>query len=94
MKFMLTFSRQSAVIRGAALRGLEYIAPRSRQSRRHYGFSCGDVFREGIDDEDDSYPCAITGEKYCSGRMLWTIEKVFYSKSSCSVYPQILKLFS
>ncbi|KAF7905182.1 uncharacterized protein EAF01_005703 [Botrytis porri] len=37
---------QSAVVRGAALRGLEGIAPRVKQVRRHYGVCLGKVFRE------------------------------------------------
>ncbi|THV47569.1 hypothetical protein BGAL_0302g00120 [Botrytis galanthina] len=37
---------QSAVVRGAALRGLEGIAPRVKQIRRHYGICLGKPFRE------------------------------------------------
>ncbi|KAM0129318.1 hypothetical protein ACHAP3_007821 [Botrytis cinerea] len=46
---------QSAVVRGAALRGLEGIAPRVKHLRRHYGISLDKSFREGIDPEEDSY---------------------------------------
>jgi len=42
--------------------------------RRHYGFSWGLLFREGIDNEADAY--WSFGEKYCRGWMKWVINKV------------------
>ncbi len=51
--------------------------PRTTVCRRHYGFTWGQHFQEGIDDEKNAY--YFWGEKYCSGHMKWMIEKVrFY----------------
>ncbi|TGO59243.1 hypothetical protein BOTNAR_0166g00110 [Botryotinia narcissicola] len=66
---------QSAIVRGAALRGLEGIAPRFKQTRRHYGISLSMPFREGIDPEEDSYIDPWGNLKRCSGRMEWLIFK-------------------
>ncbi|KAF7896081.1 hypothetical protein EAF00_006096 [Botryotinia globosa] len=66
---------QSAVVRGAALRGLEGIAPRAKQLRRHYGICLGLPFREGIDSEEDSYIDPWNDEKMCGQRMRWLILK-------------------
>jgi hypothetical protein len=69
-------SSQSAVVRGAALRGLEGIAPRMKQARRHYGVALGMPFREGKDPEEKAYIREFDDEKYCNGRMKWLISKV------------------
>ncbi|TGO59585.1 hypothetical protein BCON_0043g00440 [Botryotinia convoluta] len=66
---------QSAVVRGAALRGLEGIAPRSKRLRRHYGISLQLPFREGIDSEKDSCIDSWGDEKMCIHRMKWLILK-------------------
>lgn len=73
---MLTCRRQAAVVRGAALRGLEGLAPRMKQARRHYGYSCSRIFREGIDPEEKGYISRFSGRKYCGGMMDWMIAKV------------------
>lgn len=69
------FLRQSAVVRGAALRGLEGIAPRMKRARRHYGFKIASPFREGIDPEDNAFIRNFDGWKYCEGRVEWLIAK-------------------
>ena len=69
-------SRQAAIVRGAALRGLESIVPARRRCRRHYGFSVAERFRQGIDPEYESYICPFDGKKYCGNRIDWAIEKV------------------
>ncbi|TAQ85429.1 hypothetical protein B7494_g6250 [Chlorociboria aeruginascens] len=66
---------QAAVVRGAALRGLEGLAPRMKQARRHYGFSWGLPFREGKDAEKNAYIESFTDTKYCGGRINWVIAK-------------------
>ncbi|KAH8587066.1 Hsp70 family protein-like protein [Bisporella sp. PMI_857] len=66
---------QSAVVRGAALRGLEGIAPRMKRVRRHYGFIMGLPFREGIDPEEKAYYRQLSNEKLCDGRVKWLISK-------------------
>lgn len=71
--------RQSAVVRGAALRGLEGIAPRMKQSRRHYGVGLNDAFREGIDPEENSYFDDFQNQKFCRHRVKWLISKVYKS---------------
>lgn len=76
-------SRQSAIVRGAALRGLVGIAPRKKYCRRHYGFVVGMPFREGIDPESSSMVDPYNYTKLCTNRMLWLINKVrpFLGKS-------------
>jgi len=66
---------QSAVVRGAALRGLESIVPRVKHVRVHYGIALGQPFREGVDPEKLAYYGLIDDTKLCS-RMNWLIEKV------------------
>jgi len=72
---MLICSSQSAVVRGAALRGLENIAPRIKHARKHYGISWSDHFREGIDSESNAFYDNIDNKKLCRGRMKWLISK-------------------
>ncbi|TGO11634.1 hypothetical protein BTUL_0105g00240 [Botrytis tulipae] len=66
---------QSAVVRGAALRGLEGIAPRVKHLRRHYGIRLGFPFREGIDPENQSFIDCWDNIKYCGNRMSWPANK-------------------
>ena len=66
---------QSAVVRGAALRGLEGIAPRMKHVRRHYGFAWGMPFREGIDPEGYAFFDSLDNTKFCRHRMNWLISK-------------------
>ncbi len=71
---------QAAVVRGAALRGLEGTAPRIKYVRRHYGIRVGEVFREGIDPEESAYTSVIDDTKRCGRRLRWLISKVSYQK--------------
>ncbi|TVY34708.1 Chaperone protein DnaK [Lachnellula subtilissima] len=64
---------QSAVVRGAALRGLEGIAPRMKHVRRHYGISLNKLFRKGIDPKEKLY--RMDNTKLCRDRMDWLISK-------------------
>ncbi|RYO94325.1 hypothetical protein DL766_000602 [Monosporascus sp. MC13-8B] len=64
---------QAAIVRGAAIRGLEGTVPDKLICRRHYGFSWGLPFRAGIDEERYSY--MSFGSKFCSGHMNWMIAK-------------------
>ncbi|KAF2084380.1 actin-like ATPase domain-containing protein [Saccharata proteae CBS 121410] len=66
---------QAAIVRGAALRGLENILPVQRKARRHYGFSCAMPFREGIDDERDAFFGIFENQKYCNQRIEWVVHK-------------------
>jgi hypothetical protein len=72
---MLIRSRQAAVVRGAALRGLEGLAPRIKHARRHYGMIVLLPFRENVDPEDRSFVWDLDNLKYCTGRMKWLISK-------------------
>ncbi|KAF7946500.1 hypothetical protein EAE96_009497 [Botrytis aclada] len=66
---------QSAVVRGAALRGLQGIAPRVKHLRRHYGSGQAMDFREGIDPEE-FFTIDLWGDrKLCNGRIGWLISK-------------------
>jgi len=62
-------------VKGAALRGLLGLQPIKRRSPRHYGYSISMRFREGIDDEDNSWACPWEGTKWCRNRMEWFIRK-------------------
>ncbi len=73
---MLILFSQAAVVRGAALRGLEGLAPRIKHARRHYGVSGDFRFRKNIDPENRSYRSDMDNKKYCTGRMEWLICKV------------------
>ncbi|KAK3374126.1 hypothetical protein B0T24DRAFT_577000 [Lasiosphaeria ovina] len=64
---------QSAVVRGAAIRGLEGTTPTVLICRRHYGISYGRPFRSGIDDQKNAY--FHWGEKHCKGWMKWIVSK-------------------
>ncbi|KAF2723145.1 hsp70-like protein [Polychaeton citri CBS 116435] len=66
---------QSAVVLGAALRGLQGTAPRKKRCRRHYGVSLQMPFRQGLDPEDKSRKTNWNNEKMCRGRMKWIIFK-------------------
>ena len=70
---------QSAVVRGAAIRGLEGIAPRVKHARRHYGINLASPFREGIDPEDTAYTDDWDNSKLCGDRMHWLISKVSFN---------------
>ena len=66
---------QSAIVRGAVLRGLGGVQPDARCCRRHYGFAVAKPFREGTDPEYLGFTHDYHGNKYCRGRMSWVIEK-------------------
>ena len=68
--------RQAAVLRGAALRGLEGLAPHMKYARRHYGIIIGKLFRQGQDDEKHAFIDPFSEEKYCEGRIDWMVRKV------------------
>jgi hypothetical protein len=73
-------------VRGAALRGLEGIAPRVKHARRHYGIALSMVFREGIDPESLSFVDSWDNTRRCEDRMEWIISKVSSSVLLSSVY--------
>lgn len=84
---------QAAIVRGAALRGLEDIAPVRKRCRRHYGFILHDTFREGIDPQADAGYDAWSGRKVCVTRINWQIKKgqvidenTMVSTTSCRDY--------
>jgi molecular chaperone DnaK (HSP70) len=64
---------QAAVVRGAAIRGLEGAMPRTLICRRHYGFDCAQHFRPNID--DPKHAVIAWGQTYCHGRIKWLIQK-------------------
>ena len=78
---------QSAIVRGAAIRGLEGIAPRMKRARRHYGFAISMEFRDGTDPESTAYIDDFD-VKYCRTRVEWVIAKARYS----SVFLKAFKL--
>ncbi|GME37476.1 hsp70 family protein [Neofusicoccum parvum] len=73
---------QAAVVRGAALRGLEGLIPEFRQARRHYGFQVSMPFRNGIDPESKGFIDGFSGEKLCRGRVDWVVNKGHHINST------------
>ncbi|KAG4415113.1 hypothetical protein IFR04_011750 [Cadophora malorum] len=66
---------QSAVVRGAALRGLEGVVPRIKKARRHYGVGLNCPFEEGVDLESLGYIDEWDGRKLCLNRVVWMVSK-------------------
>lgn len=67
---------QAAIVLGAALRGLEGVAPTVRFARRHYGYRVGRRFREGTDPEEHAFLDPFDNSKVCAGRVQWMVSKV------------------
>lgn len=53
----------SAVVRGAATRGLCGSLVLSKTAKRAYGIGIHQEFREGIDDEEDAWECPTKGKR-------------------------------
>ncbi|KAK8190997.1 uncharacterized protein BKA78DRAFT_331288 [Phyllosticta capitalensis] len=68
-------SGNAAVVRGAAIRGLEGLCPKTRLACRHYGYSHSIFFCPGIDSESHSYVDQFSGAKMCRGRISWEVYK-------------------
>jgi molecular chaperone DnaK (HSP70) len=68
----------SAVVRGAAAKGLEgdgHLPIRNRKCRRHYGTACNKLFINGIHRETDSYVCSYSGLKRAERQISWHLKK-------------------
>lgn len=63
----------SAVVRGAAIRGLSGSLVLSKRAKRAYGIGIHQAFREGIDDERDAELCPVKGKR-ARGYLYWPIE--------------------
>lgn len=70
--------RWSAIVRGAALRGLDGALVHKKICRRHYGTTYDKEFRPGIDHSllDETYEHDFTGQKMVRGYMDWHFNKV------------------
>jgi len=74
----LPVCRWSAVVRGAAAKGLEGDgrAPiKNRKCRRNYGTGCHAIFEAGKHRETDSFVSTYTGEKRANHQMSWLLKK-------------------
>ena len=69
-------SSQAAIVKGAALRGLEGLKPKRTRLRQHYGFIWSIPFRPGIDAESNSMIDSFDNIKWVNGIMSWRAEKV------------------
>jgi hypothetical protein len=68
----------SAVVRGAAAKGLEGDGGppiRNRKCRRHYGSACSQLFVSCVHREADSYICSYTGKKKADRQISWHLRK-------------------
>ncbi len=63
----------SAVVRGAAIRGLSGSLVLSRKAKRCYGICVHQESREGIDDEKDAITCPVKGKR-ADGYIHWPIK--------------------
>jgi hypothetical protein len=80
VQFVATFpnsSRWSAVVRGAAAKGLEgdHRAVLKRKSRRHYGTGVSEPFRYRKHTASDAYIDDYTGATYARNQMSYLIKK-------------------
>lgn len=75
IKLLVPDHPQAAIVRGAAIRGLEGTAPRKKRCRRYYGVTHSSLFKDGIDPEERAYIDRWDGAKRCSGKMTWLIQK-------------------
>ncbi|KAK0654927.1 hypothetical protein B0T16DRAFT_432585 [Cercophora newfieldiana] len=64
---------QAAVVRGAAIRGLEGTVPSKLICRRHYGFRLSLIFKNGVHDEKNAY--WDFGVKRSRSHVRWMINK-------------------
>lgn len=64
----------SAVVRGAAIRGLYGSLVLSRRAKRAYGIGIHQPFREGIDKEEDAWICPIKKDKRAGGYVFWPVK--------------------
>ncbi|KAL5115879.1 hypothetical protein ACEQ8H_006195 [Pleosporales sp. CAS-2024a] len=71
-------SAWSAVVRGAAMAGLEggndHLV-KNRKCRRNYGVSCNEDFKPTKHSESESYICPYDGRKMALGQMDWLLKK-------------------
>ncbi|EME38937.1 hypothetical protein DOTSEDRAFT_83580 [Dothistroma septosporum NZE10] len=66
---------QAAIVRGAALSGLQQIQPSSRRARRHYGFVLGNKFDPVRHRPKDKYTSPWDGSPMAEGNLHWKMEK-------------------
>lgn len=64
----------SAVVRGAAIRGLDGSMVIAKRARYCWGIGVHQAFREGIDDEEDAFECPIEGKR-AEGYVDWTVKR-------------------
>ncbi|EDN95809.1 hypothetical protein SS1G_11688 [Sclerotinia sclerotiorum 1980 UF-70] len=89
----LNFYAPRVLLRGAAIRGLEEIAPRLKYARIHYGFQIFLPFREGKYREEHAFIGEFDNDKYCEvGQIRSVIPAEFnYGVNSKSRYNPRLK---
>ncbi|KAH7093078.1 hypothetical protein FB567DRAFT_487211 [Paraphoma chrysanthemicola] len=86
----------SAVVRGAAAKGLEIdndALVKNRKCRRHYGTAATHIFVAGVHPQSDLYTCPFTGDKRADNCMEWLIQKgqsLSTSASACTKLPLCL----
>lgn len=68
----------SAVVRGAAIRGLTGSLVLSKKAKRAYGIGIHQAFRDRVDDEKDMVMCPVKGKR-ARGYVYWPVE-VYVSK--------------
>ncbi|KAK4609911.1 Heat shock protein 12B [Fulvia fulva] len=66
---------QAAIVRGAALSGLQQIQPTSRRARRHYGFCFSLPFDRVRHRAQDKYIFAWDGSARADGNLCWEMAK-------------------
>ncbi|APA11341.1 hypothetical protein sscle_07g061110 [Sclerotinia sclerotiorum 1980 UF-70] len=90
VKILCPKDPQTAVLRGARIRGLEEIAPFVKYARRHYGFRIALPFRRFTYDTKHAFIDEFTERLFCAGRMVWCVSKGdgiiegFYHREGCT----------
>lgn len=78
LSLALTPPRWSAVVRGAAAKGLDgdgRTPIKARKCRRNYGTGCHTLFVPGKHREMDAFISSYTGEKRADSQMSWLVKK-------------------
>lgn len=80
---LVTDSRAwSAVVRGAAVRGLDGSAVLTKRSKRAYGIGVHQAFDADVDDEAAAFMCPVGGKR-ASGYVKWQIKRLVHITRSC-----------
>lgn len=82
---LINHHRQAAIVRGAALGGLQDIQPSSRRARMHYGIDVTESFDPVIHQNRDRYTDDWDGSDRADHQVLWELPKVITAEEQSAV---------